>query len=71
MRAAEANHGRGLSYFAAFFAFAQRALCAAAIRARPAADIVRFLRTDAAVAGGLPELRFVAVPVSRLLACCR
>ena len=34
--------GKG-GYLAALFCFAHRALCAAAIRARPSADIVRFL----------------------------
>jgi len=58
-------------YFPAFFCFAQRALTAATILARPSADILRFLATGAAVALALPGVRLTVVPAYRALACCR
>ena len=60
--------GRGIQ-FAAFLAFAQRAFCAAAIRAFPSADMVRFLGLAALM--GLPGLRFTSDPLRSALACCR
>jgi hypothetical protein len=53
--------------YAAFLAFAQRAFCAADIRARAAADKVRFF----GVADFFAGLCFVAVPFNRLLTCFR
>jgi hypothetical protein len=58
---------RAGSYFAAFLIFAQRAFCAATIRARPAADMVRFfVGAFTALAGFLPGVRFAVVPVDGL-----
>jgi hypothetical protein len=54
-------------YYAAFFAFAQRAFCAAEIRARAAADKVCFFGLTDLFAG----LCFVAVPFNSLLTCFR
>jgi len=56
----------------AFFAFAQRALTAATILARPSGDIFRFLVAIGVVLPfGLPGLRFSEVPIKKLLACWR
>ena len=56
----------------AFFAFAQRALTAATILARPSGDIFRFFVAIGIVLPfGLPGLRFSEVPLKRLLACWR
>ena len=45
---AQIERGTAGSYFLAALTFAQRALCAAAIRLRPAADMVRFFPADLA-----------------------
>src|SRR5581483_11904520 len=65
---------RGHSHFAAFFCAAQRAFCAAAIRARPSALIVLFFAFFAGaaftVAPGLRPLFLGAVvPESNARAC--
>jgi His Kinase A (phospho-acceptor) domain len=62
------------TYAACFFCFAHRALCASAIRLRPAADMVRFF-TSVGLGllvdpGGLPRLRGLLVPAKSARACC-
>jgi hypothetical protein len=62
-------------YAACLFCFAHRALCASAIRLRPAAETVRFFTSIGfgllVDPGGLPRLRGLSVPARRVRACCR
>ncbi len=68
---AEENMGEEC-YFAAFFAFAQRALTAATILARPSGEIFRFfVPIGVVLTFGPPGLRFLGVPLKRFLASWR
>jgi hypothetical protein len=59
-------------FFALFFCFAQRALCAAAIFSRANADIGARVFLMVGAAFGLPGPRLVVVSAaSKLLACCK
>jgi hypothetical protein len=73
--APESPPGHVLAIYAAWlFCFAHRALCASAIRLRPAADMVRFFTSVGfgllLDPGGLPRLRGLSVPAKSARACC-